>query len=100
MYGFHMEIKVGMLFRRMYCYKCGTKLKRASTSRLVKKGELGYDEHSLSLRFGAIPMSCPQIHVRYVYVCPKCKQVTSYEEQCQIAKKQKQAKTKILDDKK
>lgn len=99
MNGYSMEIDVGMLFRRMYCSKCGTKLKRTNTSRLVKKGELGYDEH-LAMRWIIVPASTPQVHVRYVYVCLNCKQVTTYEQQCIIAKKQKQAKTKILDTKK
>ncbi len=101
MSSFEAEIDVGMLFRRMYCCKCGTKLKRCSTSRLIKEGELGYDN---SRKFGRyhilIPSSTPQIHVRYVYVCPNCKQVITYEQQCEIAKKQKQAKTKILEEKK
>ncbi len=98
MYGYDMEIDVGVLFRRMYCCKCGTKLKRTSISRLVKKGELGHDEHLVPMRV-AIYTYSPQIKVRYVYICPKCKQVTTYEQQCQIAKRQRKAKTKILEEK-
>ncbi len=101
MYGYQMTIDVGMLFRRMYCCKCGTKLKRRSTSRLIKEGELGYDySRNFGCHYILGPLSAPQIHVRYVYVCPNCKQVTTYEQQCEIAKKQKQAKTKILEEKK
>ncbi len=96
MYDFHLEIKRGMLFRRMYCCKCGTKLKRRSTSRLVNKGEIGYINNILpGIYFGG-PTS--QIQVRYVYICPNCKQITTYDQQCIIAKKQKQAKTKILEE--
>ena len=96
MYSYDMEIKVGMLFRRMYCCKCGTKLKRRSTSRLINKGEVGYDEDPLwGMHWYT---SGSQVTTRYVYICPNCKQVTTYDEQCKIAKKQKQAKTKILEE--
>ncbi len=93
-----VRIEVGMLFRRMYCCKCGTKLKRDSRSHIYNKGEVGYDDRPASR--GGILIDLPQMHVLYVYVCPKCKNVTTYEEQCEIAKKQKQAKTKILEEKK
>lgn len=95
MHSFHMRIEFGMLWRRMYCCKCGTKLKRRSTSKLVNKGELGYENMKYLHIYGG-PTS--QIQVRYVYLCPNCKQITTYDQQIIIAKKQKQAKTKILDE--
>ena len=94
--GYEMEIDVGMLFRRMYCCKCGTKLKRRNTSHLYKKGEVGYDENPLPGIH--IYAGTSQVQTRYVYLCPNCKQITTYDQQCIIAKKQKQAKTKILEE--
>ncbi len=99
MYSYEMSIKVGLLFRRMYCFKCGTKLKRRRTSHLYKKGEVGYkeDRHGYG-HYILGPLPSQQIRVQYVYICPNCKQITTYDQQCIIAKKQKQAKTKILEE--
>lgn len=97
MAGYSVEINFGMLFRRMYCSRCGTKLKRQSYSSEHRKGELGYEKH-FRPRISVSSLET-QIIVRYDYVCPYCKRVTTYEQQCLIAKKQKKAKTRILDSK-
>ena len=93
--GYETEIPVGMIFRRMFCHKCGTKLKKEKMTKLIKKGEEGYSNDILghsTLGMSEISRSL------YVYKCPNCNSLISYEKQCVFAKKQKQLKKKILDE--
>lgn len=38
--GYESEIDLGMLFRKMYCHKCGTRLKRKKITAIYHKGAL------------------------------------------------------------
>ncbi len=40
--GYETEIPVGMIFKKMFCHKCGTKLIKMKITKLYKKGENGY----------------------------------------------------------
>ena len=93
------EITLGMLFKKMYCRKCGTKLVRKASKRIVNKGD---DEFELCVqiyrRSRLLPICMSSCTLTtYTYLCPKCEIETTYEQQCQIAKRQRQLKRKILD---
>lgn len=91
-----LTIPVGMVFRKMYCYQCGIRLKKEKISNVYKKGETGYTRH-LPGRFGGIPLGMSELEkVGYCYQCPSCKFTFTYDEQCIIAKKQKKLKKIIL----
>lgn len=93
--GYEATIPSGMIFRRMYCCKCGTKLNKCKTSKVYQKGEIGYQNHILG--HPTIGMDKKEI-ATYVYKCPCCSRVTTYEEQLRISKVQKQSKSLILPD--
>ena len=93
--GYEATIPAGMLIRRMYCSKCGSRLEREKVSKLYHKGETGYQNHLLG--HGTIGMD-KIVKATYIYKCPKCENVTTYDEQIIISKIQKKKKTKILSD--
>lgn len=93
--GYELEIPTGMLFRKMYCSKCGEKLKLQKQSQTIKKGEEGYQSHIL----GHTTIGMTEItKAEYVYICPECGQITTYDRQLQIRKRQKLLHTKIVDE--
>lgn len=93
--GYEAKIPVGMIFRRMYCHKCETKLSKCKISEVLQKGEYGYRDHIL----GHPTIGMDEIEIAaYVYKCPNCGNVTTYEEQLRISKVQKQSKSLILPD--
>ena len=93
--GYEAEIPIGMLFRKMYCAKCGEKLKLQKRSRIIKKGEEGFRSH-----FGRrYIIGMTEIKkTEYDYICLQCQQITTYDEQLQIRKQQKLLGKKILED--
>lgn len=93
--GHEIKIPAGMLFRKMYCAKCGEKLQRQKQSKIIKKGEEGF--HRSLGRYITIGMTEIK-ETRFVYICPKCSQITTYDEQLKISKRQKQLRKKILND--
>lgn len=93
--GYEMEIPVGMIFKKMYCHKCGNKLGKKKISQIVKKGEQDYSNDILG--HGTIGMDRKDM-VRYIYECSNCHFEITYKDQCVIAKKQKMHKKKILND--
>ena len=89
------QIPSGMLYRRMYCKSCGTRLKIKKHTRLIKKGDKDFD-----IRMGMpgpinIGMSSYD-SATYTYWCPSCRTEITYEEQCYVAKEQKRTKNMIL----
>ena len=93
--GYESEIDLGMLFRKMYCHKCGTRLKKMKVTNVYKKGDPGYSNDILG--HGTLGMSEKAIS-HYIYKCPNCGNEISYDDQCIVAKKQKSLKKKILDE--
>ncbi len=91
--GHEATFPLGMLFKKMYCRGCGTRLKRHRVDNLVKKGESGYDGRLLGKT--TIGMDRKQVSY-YVYKCPDCGLEFTYEKQLEIEAKQKQAGTYIL----
>ena len=94
--GYKATIDVGMLFKRMYCRICGTKLKIKKNTKIVKKGDEGYSS-KMPGKGNALGMSS-YYDVTHIYCCPNCGLEITYDEQCVIAKKQKLLKMKVLDD--
>ena len=91
--GYEFTAPLGMLFRKMYCHKCGNKLKKKKESRIFRKGEPGYSNDIL----GQSTIGMDRIEKAwYVYWCPDCNTKITYGEQCIIAKEQKKQKKKIL----
>ena len=93
------EIELGMFFRKMYCHKCGTQLKREKITKIFKKGEPGFTrKYMYSIRsYYAIGMDRLK-RSHYIYKCPNCDLRISYDAQCIVAKKQKQLNAKILSE--
>ncbi len=92
--GFKGEIDSGMLFKKMYCKNCGTRLKIKKNTKIINKGDEGYSNR---IAGHAIGMSS-YYSVTYIYCCPNCGLEITYDEQCVVAKKQKKLKKKILDE--
>ena len=93
--GFEITIPVGMIFKRMFCHKCGTKLKKEKITKIYEKGDQGYSNKIL----GHSTLGMSKISkTHYIYKCPNCEFKISYFYQCVIAKKQKQLKKKILNE--
>ena len=93
--GYEGEISIGMLIRKMYCSKCGNRLNRTKVSNLWHKGEEGYQSHILGHQ--TIGMD-KIVKTSYIYKCPNCGNITTYDEQKLISKKQKECKSKILSE--
>jgi len=91
--GYESSIALGMIFRKMYCHKCGYKLKKIKIKNICKKGDADYSNHIL----GHTVIGMDKIEkVHYIYQCPNCYSEITYDEQRIIAKKQKQLKKKII----
>ena len=93
--GFETTFYTGMLFRKMYCSSCGDKLKITKLSKIYEKGDAGF-KNTINGK-PVIGMKSIKIS-EYVYVCNRCKRYTTYPEQKFIAKRQKIAKKKVIDD--
>lgn len=94
--GSETKIPIGMIFKRMFCHKCGAKLKKEKITETYKKGEKGYSNKIL----GHYTLGMNEISKSYyIYKCSNCGSTISYDYQCVIAKKQKFLKKKILDEK-
>lgn len=94
--GYEAEIPVGMIFKKMYCHKCGYKLKRKKISKIYKKGDPNYSNDIL----GQPTIGMDRIErAYYIYQCPNCHLEITYDAQCVVAKKQKKLKKKIIDEK-
>lgn len=92
--GKEITIHLGMIFRRMYCQKCGETLNKKRVSNTYKKGDPNYSNDIL----GHYTIGMDKIErVYYIYHCPNCGLEVTYDEQCNVAKKQKRLKKKILD---
>ena len=96
MTSYEITIPIGMIFRKMFCHKCGTQLKKEKISKIYKKGESGF--HKLNMLSGTTFGISQLKETNYIYKCPKCGAKITYDNQCIIAKKQKRLKKKILNE--
>ena len=93
--GFETEIPVGMIFRKMYCHKCGARLKKEKITEIYKKGDAEYSNKIL----GHSTLGMSEISKSYyIYKCVNCGAQIGYDYQCVIAKQQKLLKKKILNE--
>ena len=91
--GYELTMPAGMFFRKMYCHKCGNKLKRKKETHVFRKGEKDYSNKIL----GHSTIGMDEIEKSYyMYVCPNCNSKITYSEQCVIAKEQRKRREKII----
>ena len=93
--GYESKISLGMIFKKMYCKKCGNILKITKFSNRYKKGDSNYSDDVLG--YATIWIKKKK-KVHYIYHCFNCGLESTYEEQCVIAKKQKLLKKRILNE--
>ena len=104
--GSETTMPAGMLFAKMYCYKCASKLFKEEISRIFEKGEKGFAPqvlHKTMFGLGGIRMhgtiGMDEIKKStYVYKCELCNYLITYEEQQKISKLQKELNKTILSD--
>lgn len=83
-----------MKIRKFYCCSCGEKLIPYPKTRIVKRGDPDYKEHSY---FGRGKHLIGDIELtEYDFKCMACDKFISYDEQCVIEKIQKQIGTYTL----
>jgi len=93
--GYESSISLGMIFKKMYCHKCGFKLEKKKISNIYKKGDPNFSNDILGRR--QIGMDRKEV-VHYIYRCPNCSSEITYDEQCKVTKKQKKLKRIILNE--
>ena len=81
--GYESRISLEMLFRKMYCHKCGARLKIKKVTKIYNKGDSEYSD--MILGHGTIGMDKKEVS-HYVYLCPICHLETTYDEQREINK--------------
>ena len=93
--GTEIYMPFGMVFRRMWCTNCGTKLKRHKISTVYRRGDEGYKS---KMRAGGATFYNLETYTKitYDYQCPECGKITTYEEQVKLAKIQKKLGKKVL----
>ena len=92
---YEIKVHVGMLFKKMFCCKCGIKLQKKKMSKINFKGDIGFKR----IKYGhTISLDKKQIIDSVVYFCPNCNIITKYPVQLIISKIQKKKNKLILDD--
>ena len=96
--GATVSIPVAMIFKKYYCHKCGCRLKRQKITKVLNPGDPGYEAAKRQLRNGHFFISGDGAisSASYVFACPECHDTITFEEQEDIAVKQKYAKSRIL----
>ena len=87
------EICIGMLYKKMYCHKCGTILKRHKFTKTYWPGDKGYKFYGAGHGVNIDGYT----KIRYIYKCPQCSFITTYAAQKKISKIQKINQSKILE---
>lgn len=96
--GTTISIPVAMIFKKYYCHKCGCRLKRHKITKVLNPGDPGYEAAHKQLRNGDFFISGKGAisSTGYIFACPECHDTITFEEQEDIAVKQKYAKSRIL----
>ena len=87
------SIPVGMLWKKMYCFRCGTMLNKKKKVDTYQRGEPGFQTVLVG---GRINLSSSFSHATYTYVCPNCCSEISYDDQLDVESAQKELGKKIL----
>lgn len=90
---YSMHIPCGMIFRKMFCCRCGEKLTKQKVKNTTEVDKFIISRPFNITIFYSEGTLC---ETSYVYKCPSCGNITSYKRQCLIAKRQKQVMSKIL----
>ncbi len=88
----HYSIPIGMVFKKHYCAKCGTKLEKEKIHRIVSKDDQDYYEYH---DYGTFPRRDYDVY-SYRYKCPFCYNQISYTEQSILNRIQKRVGYKTL----
>ena len=83
-----------MVFKRYYCSKCGSRLKREKTHRIVTKDDIDYFKYH---EYNTFPRRDHDVY-EYRFKCPSCESRMSFEEQCIVDRIQKVNRRKLLSD--
>lgn len=94
MNGKSWSIPAGMVFKKYYCSKCGEKLVKEKTHRVVTKEDKDYYQYH---DYNMYPRNPVDVY-SYRFRCNHCNKSISYSEQCILEKIQKKYKTKVLID--
>ena len=92
MKGKSYSIPFGMVFKKYYCHKCGCKLKKERTHRIVSKDDKDYYQYH---DVGLYPSNDYDVY-EYRFMCPSCNNKISYEEQCIIKRIQRKCDNNLL----
>lgn len=92
MNGISYSLPLRMIFKRHYCAKCGAKLKRERTHRVVKKEDKDYFRYH---RRGSFPRRDYDVY-DYRFRCPSCESRIAFDEQRIIGRIQKHLRHPIL----
>lgn len=81
MNGKSYSLPCGMLFKKYYCAKCGAKLEKEKTHRVVTKNDPDYFRYH---SYGKFPRRDYDVY-NHRFRCPDCGARVSYDEQCILA---------------
>ena len=85
----------GMMFKKYYCSKCQTLLKKEKTHRVVSKEDVDYFRYQ---RINVFPRRDWDVY-EYRLRCSSCNESISFEEQCIIERIQRLNNKKVLSEK-
>ncbi len=92
MRGKSWSIPAGMVFQTYHCAKCGARLKKEKTHRIVTALDHDYYQYH---NVGTYPL-CDYDVYSYRFQCPACGARISYDEQCIIKQIQKKQRAIVL----
>lgn len=92
MKGKSWSIPIGMVFKKYYCCKCGNKLKKEQTHRVVTKEDKDYYQYQ---KYNTFPRYDQDVY-DFRFMCPSCEKRISFTEQCIIERIQHKCQNKIL----
>jgi predicted RNA-binding Zn-ribbon protein involved in translation (DUF1610 family) len=85
-----------MVARKFYCHKCGQRLINHPRTRLIKRGDPDYREHSSAGRIGHTHLIGDVELTEYDFKCPSCNRIIDPDEQYVIEKIQKMVGRHII----
>ena len=94
--GYQVKFPIGMLFKKMFCCKCGKKLQKQKISKIYSKGDIGFKR--IMIHGNTVMLENKEKIDKIVYHCPNCDIITEYDEQLRISNIQKKMKKTILDE--
>lgn len=86
------SLPFGMVFKKYHCAKCGAKLEKERTHRVVTKDDKDYYRYH---NYGTFPRQDYDVY-DYRFKCPDCGARISYDEQCIIERIQKKQGHMVL----